>query len=525
VNQIFRFRWSCGLLLGACLALLLVACGGGKETQPDSLMVGLESAPKTLDPRFATDAAGMRITQHVLFDTLVQLGEDLTIAPGLAQRWEVNDPTTYTFFLAPKAVFHDGQPLTAADVVFTFEHLMAEETKSPFGPGYRSKIKKVEAVDDHTVRFTLNAPTASFLTSVIIPILPKHKLSAATQADFGAQPMGSGPFKFVSQSPTEIILARNDAYFGGAPKVDRVVFKIIKDDNTRFLKLQKGELDLLINALPASRVAAVQEVPLQETYAVIESPGIAYTYLGFNLAAPEVQDLRVRQAIAHGIDVGEIIRFRLEGHAAPATGLLSPVNWYHSTPSQTYAFDPKKSVALLEDAKFTDPDGEGPKPRIHLELKTSNNDQVTGIARIIQAQLAKVGIELTLKSYEWGTFYGDIKSGNFQLTSMRWVGVTEPDFYYDIYHSSQIPPAGRNRGRYRNAEIDRLVTEGRVTTDPEARKAIYAQVQEIVAKELPYISLWHPNNISIVHKRVQGYRQHPMAGYVSFRNISLAAPD
>jgi peptide/nickel transport system substrate-binding protein len=496
-----------------------VACSGGKKTAPAGLLVGLESAPKTLDPRFATDAAGMRITQHLLFDTLVQLGPDLTIVPALAQRWEVNDPTTYTFYLTSGATFHDGRPLTAADVVFTFQHLMAEETQSPFGPGYRSKIKAVTALDDHTVRFTLKTPTAAFLTSVIIPILPKHILTAG--GDLGAKPVGSGPFTFVSQSPTEIVLAANKKYFGGAPKVAQVIFKIIKDDNTRFLKLKKGELDLLINALPLSRVAAVREAPLNETYRVIESPGIAYTYLGFNLTAPVVKDIRVRRAIAYAIDVEEIIRFRLEGHAVPATGLLSPVNWYYSAPKRTYPYDPQKAVSLLEAAGYKDPDGEGPKARVHLELKTSNNTQVMGIARIIQAQLAKVGIELALKSFEWGTFYGDIKRGNFQFTSMRWVGVTEPDFYFDIFHSSQIPPAGRNRGRYRSTEMDRLVTEGRQTIDPEARKAIYAQVQELAAEDLPYISLWHPNNISVVHKRVQGYEQHPMAGYFSFKKISL----
>jgi peptide/nickel transport system substrate-binding protein len=481
--------------------------------------VGLESAPKTLDPRFATDAAGMRITQHLLFDTLVQLGPDLTIAPALAQRWEVNDPTTYTFYLTSEVTFHDGQPLTAADVVFTFEHLMAEETQSPFGSGYRSKIKSVRAVDDHTVRFNLKEPTASFLTSVIIPILPKHIVTAG--GDFAAKPVGSGPFTFVSQSPTEIVLAANKAYSGGAPKVAQVVFKIVKDDSTRFLKLKKGELDLLINALPLSRVPDVRQAPLNETYNVIESPGIAYTYLGFNLAAPEVKDLRVRQAIAHAIDVDEIIRFRLEGHAVPATGLLSPVNWYYSAPKRKYPFDPDRAASLLEAAGYKDPDADGPKARIHLELKTSNNTQVVGIARIIQAQLAKAGIDLALKSFEWGTFYGDIKSGNFQITSMRWVGVTEPDFYFDIFHSSQIPPVGRNRGRYRSAEMDRLVTDGRLATDPLERKAIYAKVQALAAIDLPYISLWHPNNISVVHKRVQGYEQHPMAGYFSFKKISL----
>jgi peptide/nickel transport system substrate-binding protein len=518
VHQRFRTYWPGILILGICL-LALLTCSGGKKTASATLRVGLESAPKTLDPRFATDAAGMRITQHLLFDTLVRLGPDLTIEPALAQKWEAEDPTTYTFYLTSGVTFHDGHPLTAADVVFTFKHLMAEETKSPFGPGYRSKIKTIKEVDDHTVRFTLTAPTASFLTSVIIPILPKHIVTAG--GDFGAKPVGSGPFTLVSRSPTEIVLAANKNYFGGPPKVAQVVFKVIKDDNTRFLKLKKGELDLLINALPLSRVAAIRQAPLNETYSVIESPGIAYTYLGFNLDAPVVKDRRVRQAIAYAIDVKEIIRYRLEGHAVPATGLLSPVNWYYHAPQRTYSYDPDKAIALLEAAGFKDPDGEGPEPRLRLELKTSNNAQVTGIARIIQAQLAKVGIDLTLKSYEWGTFYGDIKSGNFQITSMRWVGVTEPDFYYDIFHSSQIPPAGRNRGRYRSAEMDRLVTEGRLTTNPRARRAIYAKVQDLAAEDLPYISLWHPNNISVVHKRVQGYEQYPLAGYSSFKKISL----
>ena len=128
---------------------------------------------------------------------------------------------------------------------------------------------------------------------------------------------------------------------------------------------------------------------------------------------------------------------------------------------------------------------------------------------------------LEIKSYEWGTFYGDIKSGNFQITTMRWVGVTEPDFYYDIFHSSQVPPTGRNRGRYINQEIDKLTQTGRTTLDPAKRKELYTRTQMILAEDLPYISLWHMNNISIIHNRVNGYRQHPMAGFFSFKEIDL----
>jgi len=483
------------------------------------LLVGLESRPKTLDPRYATDANGMRISHHLIFSSLVRLGYDLQIVPGLAERWETPDNLTYIFHLKDNVLFHDARPLTADDVKFTFEHLMDPTTGSPFAATYKSKIAHIEVIDPCTIKFILTQPVASFLTSIIMSIVPRHLV--LKQDDFAAQLVGSGPFRFVSQSPTAIVLEPNRQYFDGAPKLERLVFKVVKDDNTRFLKMRKAELDLLINAIAYNKVDDFRKPPLSHLYQVIEEPGISYNYLSFNMQDPKVRDVRLRQAVACGINVEEIINYRLHGHAVRATGLLSPVNWYSSREVAKYPYDPKKARRLLDAAGLIDPDGDGPEPRLTLELKTSNNAQVVGIARIIQAQLARIGIRLELKSYEWGTFYGDIRSGNFQMTSMRWVGVTEPDFYYDIFHSSQIPPAGRNRGRYLNPRIDDLVEVGRITLDPARRKTIYAQVQQIISKDLPYISLWHLNNVSIIHKRVSGYRQHPMGSFSSFKDIVL----
>jgi len=333
--------------------------------------------------------------------------------------------------------------------------------------------------------------------------------------------VGSGPFRFVSRSPTRIELAPNEHHFDGVSKLDRLIFKVVSDDNTRFLKMKKGELDLLINAIPANKIDDFKRPPLNETYRLIEEPGISYNYLAFNMEDAEVQDVRVRQAVAHGIDVDEIITYRLHGHAMRATGLLSPINWYYEGNVASYAYNPEKARALLDAAGLKDPDGDGPAPRMTLELKTSNNDQVVGIARIIQAQLAGIGIRVEIRSFEWGTFYGDVKSGNFQMTAMRWVGVTEPDFYFDIFHSSQVPPAGRNRGRYGDPLLDQLVEEGRFMLDPVKRKGIYARVQKKAARDLPYVSLWHANNVSIIHKRVNGYRQHPMGSFTSFKDMVL----
>jgi peptide/nickel transport system substrate-binding protein len=503
-------RW---IVLIAAMGFALTAGAAEKV-----LTVGIEDPPKTMDPRYSTDATGMRISHHLLFSTLVQHGLDLQIVPNLAERWETPNDTTYVFHLHKGVTFHDGHPLTAADVKFTFEHLKDPSTQSPFAGTYRI-INTITVLDDHTVRFELEQPVASFLTSVIMPIVPAHIVADST--DFHRQLIGSGPFRFVEQSPNEIVLSANPDFYLGAPALDRIVFKVIKDDNTRFLKMRKAELDLVINAIPLNKVNDFKKSPLSRTYRVIEDPGLSYSYLAFNLAAEPLQDVRLRAAIAHAIDVDEIIQYRLEGHAVRSNSLLSPVNWFSEPAARHYAFDPERAMSLLDEAGFSAPDGSGRQPRLKLELKTSNNAEAVGIARILQAQLAKVGIELVLKSYEWGTFYGDIQSGNYQLTTMRWVGVTEPDFYFDIFHSSQFPPAGRNRGRYQNEAIDRLTEQGRMTLDPDRRQAIYSQIQKIVAEELPYISLWHTNNISIVHHRVSGYQQHPMGGYLSFRSIDL----
>jgi peptide/nickel transport system substrate-binding protein len=491
------------------ISFLLIVCSSGLVFS-STLFVGVEDKAKTMDPRFARDAMGQRISHHLLFSTLVQLGNDLQIVPVLAEKWDIEGDKSYIFYLKKNVRFHDGQPLTSADVKFTFEHLKNPDTKSPF-KGVYANIEQIEALDKYSVKFTLKDVSASFLTDLIMPIVPKHIIENGS--DFATRLIGSGPFKFISENPNEIVLEKNSDYFEGAPKVDKIVLKIVKDDNTRFLKMRKGELDLVINSIPLNKVDDFKKKPLDYTYRVIEEPGLNYDYISFNMKAPEFQNRKLRQAIAYGINVKEIIKYRLEGHAATSNSVLSPVNWYSEPAAKRYDFSPEKAKQLLKES--------GLKLPIKLEMKTSNNDETVGIVRIIQAQLKDIGIELELKSYEWGTFYGDIKKGNFQMTKMRWVGVTEPDMFYWIFHSSKFPPAGPNRGLYANTIIDDLTVRGRVTLDPNQRKTIYSTVQKIAAEELPYVSLWHRNNISIVHKRVAGYVQHPQGGFLSFKNISI----
>lgn len=506
------------LLLAAAAAV--ISCAKSDRGAARTLRVGIEDQPKTLDPRFATDAYGVRITHHLLFSTLVEEDFDLRIVPGLAERWETPDDLDYVFHLRPGVTFHDGRPLTSEDVAFTFEHIMAPETFSPFGAALREAIASVETVDPLTIRFKLHRPFAPFLNMLVLPILPKHILER--QKDFAGKPIGSGPFKFVSQSPAEIVLASNERYYGGAPKFDRLVLKVIADDNTRFLKMRKGELDLLINAIPLDKIDAVKQAPLSAMYRVIEEPGTSYNYLALNLDDPVLRDVRFRRAVALAIDADAIIVHLLQGHAIRASGLLSPANRFYEGGARVYPHDPEKARALLAEIGEAPGAGEnGGKPGATLQLKTNNNAQAIGVARVLQAQLASVGIRLDVRSYEWGTFYGDVKAGNFQAASMRWVGIVEPDFFYDVFHSSRIPPNGNNRGRFRSAEMDKLLEEGRTAMGFAERKAIYSEVQKKAAEELPYISLWHVNNISIVHRRVSGYRQHPTGGFLPLRDVAI----
>ncbi|MCP3923139.1 MAG: ABC transporter substrate-binding protein [Desulfobacterales bacterium] len=490
----------------------IFSCGDSTNNNKNTLTLGIESKPKSLDPRYATDANGMRISHHLIFSTLVQLGYDLKIVPELAKSWEIKDNKTYIFHLRDNVFFHNGDKLLASDVRFTFEHLMDPKTKSPFAGTYKGIIDEIIVIDDYTVKFVLKKPVASFLTSIIMPVLPEKVVK---KGGFAKELIGSGPFKLIKKLPTEISLTSFDKYYDGKPEFENLKVKVIKDDNTRFLKMKKGELDVVVNALPMNRVNKFKEGDLAKRYNVVESPGVTYQYLAFNMNHPSVSNPDIRKAIAYGIDVKEIIKYRLDGHAILSKSLISPVNFFHDKSSKMYNYNPPKAIEHLNKAGFS------PDKKLKLELKTSNNAQVVGIARIIQAQLAKIGIELKITSYEWGTFYGDIKSGNFQFTSMRWVGVTEPDFYYDLFHSNQLPPKGRNRGRYVNKEIDKLVEKGRITLSTPDRKLIYGKVQKILSNDLPYISLWHMNNVSIVHKRVSGYKSHPTGAYLSLKNIVL----
>lgn len=500
-----RLRCNRELLVFCLLPLFFVACQPRIKTPPDTLVVGLEAAPLTLDPRLATDAYSSKISQLV-HNGLFRLSERLEFVPDLAETWEFIPPAKYRFRLRSGVVFHDGATLTAEDVKFTLESIQDPNLASPFR-GTMEKIESIRVVDPLTLEITLKEPFSPFPAALTIGIVRKE----------GGDPaVGTGPFRLESFRATEqISLLRNEKYFRPPSHIARLIFRVIPDDNLRVLELKNRRIDLLQNNVPPQ---LVQSLRPDKGLVMERTEGINMSYLGMNLKAGEASNnplsrLEVRRAIAHALDLPALIEYRMARMARPATGILAPVHWAYEPEVAADPYDPKKARELLDQAGYPDPDGGGPAPRFVLTYKTSTKRDRIGLARLIARYLKEVGIEVKILPFEWGTFFHDINVGNFELYSLTWVGVTEPDIYYYVFHSSQIPPAGGNRGGYENEVVDRLTEEGRRVFDREKRKEIYSLVQKQLAQELPIIPLWYEDNVAVFSKRVKGVRLRPNASF------------
>jgi peptide/nickel transport system substrate-binding protein len=480
------------------------------------LTVGIESQPLNLDPRFATDANSARIG-GLIYNSLLRADERGQLKPELAESWHMIDAQTYVFDLRRNIKFHDGRSLAARDVVYTYESILDLRSRSP-KRGMLKPLSVVEALAEYRVRFRVSAPHAPFLEQFTLGIVP---FAPAGGPNAAQPPAGSGPFVFLAAEPGErVILKRNQAYWQGAPRVEGLVFKIVPDAMVRVLEFKNGSMDFLQNDIEPDMLPWLKN---NTDASVRTEQGTSFQYIGINLGHPVLRERKVRQAIAHAIDRRQIIRHLLKGLGTPASGLLSPLNWAYEGAVDSWPHDPERAKGLLDEAGFLDPDGSGPRPRFKLSFKTTNIDLRRRIAEAFKEQLQAVGIELEIRAYEWGTFYADVKKGNFHLFSLAWVGITDPDIYHQVFHSNSVPPDGDNRGRYANPELDALLERGRRAVDIEERRAIYSQVQKIAARELPYIPLWWVKNVVVQQPALRGFVPYPDGDLISLKDIAFSA--
>ncbi len=281
-----------------------------------------------------------------------------------------------------------------------------------------------------------------------------------------AHPIGSGPFKFVSaETDRDVIIERNDDYWGEKAKLARVRFAVVPDATTRALELRKGSGDVAINSLTPDTVSTLERDP---SLAVERAPGTVLAYLGFNLRDPILKDVRVRQAIAYALDRRPMIEYLWRGEAQPARSVLPPQSWAYDGDVPAYDHDPDKARQLLDAAGYPAANG----VRFHITMKTSTDENTRLMVAVMQQQLREVGIALDIRSFEFATFFSDVTHGAFQMYGLRWIGGNEdPDIFDYAFHSSRFPPNGANRGFYSNPKVDALIDQARREVDPRRAQA------------------------------------------------------
>ena len=496
--------------------VLCAACSAPPAAAPPgAIVVGIRTAPNNIDPRLANDETSQRVAQ-LIFSTLFNIGDDLRPAPLLAERLDNPDPLTYIVTLRHGVKFHDGHEMTARDVVFTYSQMIDPSFLSPFKGAFRS-LNAVRALDDTHVLFSLKEPFSAFpiQLSGLPAIVP-----AGSGPDFSEHPIGTGPYTFVSYAvDDQVVLAPFKDYFGGAPKNNGLVLKVLPDDTMRGLELRKGSIDLVVNDLPPDIVRQMNGRGVE----IATSPGLDYSYLGVNIRDPILRDKRVRQAIGYAIDRNAIVQYLRRGLARPATGLIPSLAWAYEPDVFQFTYDPQKSMQLLDEAGYKDPDGDGPLPRLHLSLKTSNVEETRLQATVIQQDLARVGIDLEVRTYEFATMYADVLKSNFQMFSLQWVGgaMVDPDILRRVFYSTQTPAnGGFNRGYYSNPEVDRLLDLASAATVESDRKKYYGEVQKIVAEDAPYISLWNRTNVAVAQPSLHGLHLNAVGDFESLKDVT-----
>lgn len=483
--------------LSLLLIFLLSACTKSYQPRPDTLVVALSAQPLTLDPRYATDATGIRIAS-LIFSGFVRVGNDFKVLPEAAERWTVTG-AVYHFYLKPGLKFHNGRAVTRADLLYTWDFYRGP--RSPYASGLKrvQKVSVVEQQDRLVMRVELDRPSDAFLLGELpaVKILPQTECEAAGD-DFHQALIGSGPYRFKAQNLNEIRLQ--------GPNGD-LVFKVIRDDFTRYQKMLKGEVDIAQNELPPSKVIDFKKYP--ERFQVKTYPGLNMTYLLINLRDPLLKQRAVRIALAQTIDRELIIRHKLNGLATPATSILTPNNPYFNPLVENPKLDPAAAASTLRAAG-----GEGQV----LHLKTANSPAVVDIGRVLAHAMEQAGVKVRHSSYEWATFYDDVKKGNFQLATMKWVGTVDPDIYQAAFHSRETPP-GRNRGHYSNPMVDRLLDQGQREHSVERRRAVYREVQKLVHEDVAIIPLWYDVQVAVARSEVENFEPVMTSDYWPFLQV------
>ncbi|HEX8175279.1 MAG TPA: ABC transporter substrate-binding protein [Pyrinomonadaceae bacterium] len=515
------------------LALLSLSFAGCRTKDSNIFVIVQSDNISTLDPVGSptVDAASERV-RVLMFNSLMRKNEKFEYVNELASEMPKasEDNLTFTFTLRDNVKFHDGRALTSADVKYTLDTMLASSSGKAAsffegsGASKQGYITGVEAPDARTVIIRLRKPLPQLFPNLVtIGIIPQG--SAAQQA---TSPVGTGPYRFKSFDKNQQVLdlEANNEYWEGAPNIKTLRVRVISDANALQAELKSGRVDIVplpTNLTPDAITSLGQDANLK----VEQFPGSNIVYLGFNVQSAPLDKVAVRQAIAYGLDRERLIRELQLGQAKLANSILPEESWAY-TPGQTYAYDPARAKKILDDAGFKDPDGDGPQMRFSspIVFKISSGSIATRqYATVMQNSLKEIGLPVEIETLEFNSLLEQLRRGQFQMTTSRWVGGNQdPMFLRDLFASTEIPTqerAGRNRSRYGNPELDKILEEAVNTTDKQRATALYKQAQEIISRDLPMLPLWYPANMVIARKNVGNIKLDGSGDWGFVRNLTL----
>lgn len=527
--------WALNLSFVLFLSVI-VSCGGSNESEGvsgeeayldgvnlepaegDWLIYNLGAEPGTLNPITATDAYESIVNSGKIYETLVKRdNKTLEIVPLLAESWEVSeDKLTFTFHLRRGVKWHDGYPFTAHDVVFSYEKIMDPEVDAPHLRAYYKDIRSIEAIDDYTVRCSYSKPY--FLALEFcggIPIVPKHVFE---KGDFntnpaGRAPIGTGPYRFVRwNTGEEIILDRNEDYWGKKPYIKRIVFKIISDPTVALQVLKREEIDLT-GLTPIQWARQTSSQRFKKNFRKLSYFTPNYSYIGWNTRRPFFSDKRVRRAMTHLVNrelILEKILYNLGEIVTNPFYIYSP-EYDHSI--KPYPYDPVEAKKLLDEAGWVDHDGDGirDKDGVKFEFEfliPSGSITAEQIATILEEELKKVGIRMRIRRLEWAVFVKHLEERRFDAVTLAWSMGVESD-PYQVWHSSQAE-RGSNFVGFKNDEADRIMEQARKEFDKAKRVRLFRKLARIIHEEQPYTFLFCRKSTVALHKRFRGVKVYPL---------------
>ena len=505
-----------GLFLAAAGAVALTSWIPERavaQTPPGVLIVGQIAEPKSLDPAAVTAVNDFRILVNIYEGLTRYKSGTLEVEPSLATDWSISDDgTIYTFTLREGVSFQDGSPFNAEAVKFNFDRMLDENhpyyDTGPFPLSFFfGAVESTEVVDDLTVKFTLNAPYAPFLSNLAYPtgLIVSPTAVAANGKDFGRNPVGTGPFKFAEWRSNEaVVVERNDAYWGDAAGTEAVVFRPITDANTRVAEMLAGGIDLMVEVPPTS-LGQFQS----DGFSVAEQAGPHVWFLILNAKEGPFADKRVRQAANYAINKEAIVNDVLEGTATVAAGPTPPAfAWAYNDALDPYPYDPDKARALLAEAG-----AEGAELTFYVTEGGSGMLDPVPMGTAIQADLQAVGLNVKIETYEWNTFLGEVNpglEGKADMAEMAWM-TNDPDTLPYLALRSEAWPdkGGFNSGYYSNPQVDELLEAARTATDQAERARLYREMQTIVQEDAPWVFVANWKQNAVTSDRVENFGLEP----------------